>query len=156
MTQQVISFHYTLTDKDGKTLDQSEQGHPLIFMSGVGQIIPGLETILIGLNNGDKKTVTIPAAEAYGVYNKDLVYQVPLTKLPTPDVKVGDMFEVGQGEQMFVVSVVAIDGDKATLNGNHPLAGQDLTFAVDLVERREATPQEVAHGHVHGTGGCAH
>lgn len=156
MSQQVISFHYELTDKDNKLIDKSQAGHPLIFLSGVGQIIPGLESLLITLNAGDKKTITVPAKEAYGIYNKELVYQVPKAKLPTPDVKVGDMFEVGEGEKMFVVGVIAIEGDTVTLDGNHPLAGQDLTFSVDIVERRDPTPQEVAHGHVHGTGGCAH
>ncbi len=156
MSQQVISFHYKLTDKTGEVIDQSQEGHPLIFMSGVGQIIPGLESLLITLNASDKRTITIPAAEAYGVYNQALVYQVPKEKLPTQEIKVGDMFEVGQGEQSFPVAVIALEGNNVTLDGNHPLAGKDLTFDVNLVERREATPQEVAHGHVHGTGGCAH
>lgn len=156
MSQFVISFHYKLTDKNNQTIDQSEEGHPLIFLSGVGQIIPGLEKLLVTLNAGDKRTTTVPAVEAYGVYNQQLVYQVPKSKLPTPEVKIGDVFEVGQGEKMFVVSVIAIEGDNVTLDGNHPLAGQDLTFDVTIVERREPTPQEVAHGHVHGTGGCNH
>ncbi len=95
----MISFHYTLTDKDGKTIDASQPGHPLIFMTGVGQIIPGLETILLTMDQGAKKTVTIPSKEAYGDYNAQLIYKVEKSKLPHQDIKIGDMFEVGEGEQ---------------------------------------------------------
>lgn len=156
MVKQVISFHYTLTDKDGKTIDASQEGHPLIFMTGVGQIIPGLEGELVAMEKADKKTVTIQPKEAYGEYNSQLIYKVERSKLPKPDVKVGDMFEVGEGENFFPVSVVTIEGDQITLDGNHPLAGQALTFAVEIADKRIATPEEVVHGHVHGAGGCHH
>ena len=156
MAQSVISFNYKLTDKSGKELDASQPGHPLVFMSGSGQIIPGLEKILIEMNPTDKKTITVPAQDAYGVYNNQLIYKVKLSQLPKPDVKVGDMFEAGSGEQYFPVSVVDIEGEDVTLDGNHPLAGQDLTFAVEIVEKREATQEEKTHGHVHGAGGCHH
>lgn len=156
MSKHVISFHYVLTDKNYQVIDQSQQGHPLIFLSDSGQIIPGLETVLLGLNPGDKHTVTVAAKDAYGVYHEQLVYKVNKAKLPTPDVKVGDMFEAGDGQGMMVVNVVEVNGDEVTLDANHPLAGQDLTFAVEMVEKRLATPEEVAHGHVHGAGGCHH
>ena len=156
MISQVVSFNYTLTDKDGKILDASQKGHPLIFMSGSGQIIPGLESVLVTMAQGDQKTITVPAKDAYGAYNSQMVYKVNRSKLPTPDIKVGDVFEAGQGEQFFPVSVVAIEGDEVTLDANHPLSGQDLTFAVEIVEIRPATPAEVAHGHAHGAGGCNH
>ncbi len=156
MIKQVIAFHYILTDKDGKTIDASQKERPLIFMSATGQIIPGLENILIAMKKGDKKTVTIPAKEAYGERDNQLIYKVDRSKLPTPDIKIGDMFEVGEGEQFSPVSIVGITGDEVTLDGNHPLAGQDLTFAVEIVEIRPATPEEVVHGHVHGAGGCHH
>ncbi len=156
MSNQVVSFHYTLTDKDGKVLDASQQGCPLIFMSGVGQIIPGLEGTLLAMSVSDKKTVTVPAKEAYGEFNASLIYKVNKSKLPTQNYKVGDIFEVGEGEHFFPVSVVAINDDEVTLDGNHPLAGQDLTFAVEIVDKRAATPEELIHGHVHGAGGCAH
>ncbi len=156
MPAQVISFNYILTDKDGKVLDQSELGRPLIFMSGSGQIIPGLESILLGLETGGKTTVTVPAKDAYGVYNSQLIHKVSRKELPSQDIKVGDMFEVGQGEQFFPVSITAINDDQVTLDGNHPLAGQDLTFAVDVVSKRPATTDEISHGHAHGAGGCHH
>jgi FKBP-type peptidyl-prolyl cis-trans isomerase SlyD len=156
VAKEVISFNYTLTDKDQKVLDASGEGHPLIFMTESGQIIPGLETILTQMNVKDKKTVTIASKEAYGPYNQTLVYKVSRSKLPTTQINVGDVFEAGNGQGSFPVSVIHIEGDEITLDGNHPLAGQDLTFAVEIVDKRTATVDEVAHGHVHGTGGCHH
>ncbi len=156
MSQQVISFNYTLTDKSGKQLDVSEPGHPLIFISGSGQIIPGLENVLLGLKAGDTKTIVVPAKDAYGEHNPELIYKVKSSQLPKPDVQVGDMFEVGSAEQYFPVTVAAIEGEDITLDGNHPLSGQELTFAVEIVEKRPATTQELEHGHVHGAGGCNH
>jgi FKBP-type peptidyl-prolyl cis-trans isomerase SlyD len=156
MSSQVISFHYKLTDKSGKQIDASEEGHPLIFLTGVGQIIPGLESQIIDMDVKQKKTVTVPAKDAYGEYNDKLIYKVKKAQLPKPDLMVGDMFEVGGGEEYMPVSVTAIDGDDVTLNGNHPLAGQDLTFAVEMVEKRPATADEMTHGHPHGAGGCHH
>ena len=104
----------------------------------------------------DKKTVTIEAKDAYGVHDQRLIYKVDRSKLPAPEIKVGDMFEVGEGGQVFPVSITAINGDEITLDGNHPLAGEDLTFAVEIIEKRPATAEELAHGHVHGAGGCHH
>ena len=156
MSQHVISFHYKLTGKDGKNLDASEQGHPLIFLSGAGQIIPGLEDVLVAMDLGEQKTVTVPAAQAYGAYNSQLIYKVKTAQLPKPNVQVGDMFEVGSEEQYAPVRVVEVSGEDVTLDGNHPLAGQDLTFFVEMVQKREATPEEITHGHAHGTGGCHH
>lgn len=156
LTKEVISFNYTLTDKDQKVIDASSDGHPLVFMTDSGQIIPGLETILIQMTTGEKKQVTIPAKEAYGAYNPSLVYKVHRSKLPSTQVKVGDVFEAGNGQGSFPVTVISIDKDDVALDGNHPLAGQDLTFAVEIVQKRLATVEEVAHGHAHGAGGCHH
>ena len=154
--KEVISFHYTLTDKDQKVIDASKEGHPLIFMTQSSQIIPGLETILVQMQEGEKKTVTIPSKDAYGSYNQNLVYKVHRSKLPKNELKIGDVFEAGNGKESFPVSIIQMEKDDVTLDGNHPLAGQDLTFAVEIVFRRQATVDEVAHGHVHGNGGCHH
>jgi FKBP-type peptidyl-prolyl cis-trans isomerase SlyD len=156
MSNQVISFDYVLTAKGGQVIDASAKGKPLIFISGMGQIIPGLEAILLEMQPLQKKTVTIEAKEAYGIYDESLIYKVDRSKLPTPEIKVGDMFEVGQEDHFSAVSITAINGDEITLDGNHPLAGEDLTFAVEIVEKRPATAQELAHGHVHGADGCHH
>lgn len=156
MSNQVISFDYVLTAKGGKVIDASAKGRPLIFITGMGQIIPGLETILLEMQPLQKKTVTIEAKEAYGVYDERLIYKVDRSKLPSPDIKIGDMFEVGEGDQFAAVTITAINGNEITLDGNHPLAGEDLTFAVEIVEKRPATAEELTHGHVHGAGGCHH
>jgi FKBP-type peptidyl-prolyl cis-trans isomerase SlyD len=156
MGQEVITFHYLLTDQAGKKLDQSEPQTPLIFMTGSGQIIPGLEKVLIGMKVNEKKTIHVAAKEAYGEHNSKLIYQVKRAQLPKQDINEGDMFEVGQGEEYFPVTVTRIAGDDVTLDGNHPLAGQDLTFAVEITGKRAATAEEITHGHVHGTGGCHH
>lgn len=156
MSKEIISFQYTLTDKDQKVLDASSEGHPLIFMTASSQIISGLESVLLQMNLSDKKTVTIPAKEAYGVYNQSLVYKVNRNKLPVPEPKIGDVFEAGNGQNKFPVTVISVDKEEVVLDGNHPLAGQDLTFAVEIVGRRMASVEEVAHGHVHGVGGCNH
>jgi FKBP-type peptidyl-prolyl cis-trans isomerase SlyD len=166
MSNQVISFDYVLTAKAGQVkrpnsfdgekvvIDASAKGKPLIFISGLGQIIPGLEAILLEMEPGQKKTVTIEAKEAYGVYEESLIYRVNRSKLPAREINVGDMFEVGQEGDFSPVTITAINGDEITLDGNHPLAGEDLTFAVEIVEKRPATAEELAHGHVHGAGGC--
>jgi len=154
MSNQVISFDYVLTAQGGKVIDASAKGKPLIFISGLGQIIPGLENILLGMQKTEKKTVTVAAKEAYGEHDERLIYIVDRAKLPSADIKVGDMFEVGQGERFSPVTITAINGDKVTMDGNHPLAGQDLTFAVEIVDKREATEEELAHGHIHGGAGC--
>jgi len=156
MSNQVVSFDYVLTAKGGQIIDASAKGKPLVFISGLGQIIPGLETILLGMEPLQKKTVTIEAKDAYGVYDERLIYKVDRSKLPNAEIKMGDMFEVGEGDNFAPVTITAINGDEITLDGNHPLAGEDLTFAVEMVAKRAATPEEMAHGHVHGAGGCHH
>ena len=156
MSNQVISFDYVLTAKGGQVIDASTKGKPLVFISGLGQIIPGLENILIEMGVSEKRTVTIEAKEAYGVHDPRLIYKVDRSKLPASEIKVGDMFEAGEGEHFAPVTITAINNDEVTLDGNHPLAGEDLTFAVEIIEKRPATAEEKTHGHVHGAGGCHH
>jgi len=168
MSNEVISFDYVLTAKGGQVkrpnsfdgeeaiIDASVKGKPLIFITGMGQIIPGLEAVLVEMQPGQKKTVTIEAKEAYGLHDTRLIYKVTRSKLPAAEIKVGDMFEAGEGDHFSPVTITAINGDEITLDGNHPLAGEDLTFAVEIVQKRAATAEELAHGHVHGAGGCHH
>ena len=156
MSNQVITFDYVLTGKGGKVIDASAKGRPLIFITGIGQIIPGLESILLEMQPLEKKTVTIEAQNAYGTYNEQLIYKVDRAKLPNREIKIGDMFEVGQDGHFAPVTITAINGEEVVLDGNHPLAGEDLTFAVEIVGKRPATPEEMAHGHIHGGAGCSH
>jgi FKBP-type peptidyl-prolyl cis-trans isomerase SlyD len=156
MSQQVISFHYRLTDKNGQELDTSKGGDPMTFLSGSQQIIPGLERELVAMPTGSRKQVTVKAAEAYGEYSADNVMEVPIDQFPSKEVKVGDKFRAGNDHQSTVVTVTKVSDSHVTIDGNHPLAGQDLTFDVELVETRAATEDEIAHGHVHGPGGHHH
>jgi FKBP-type peptidyl-prolyl cis-trans isomerase SlyD len=156
MSQKVISFHYTLTDSGGTKLDSSAGGEPLTFLEGVGQIIPGLEGHLKNMKVGEKKHVTVKARDGYGEKDPKNVAEVPLEQMPTRRIKVGDRFRAGQEPHSPIVTVVKVTETHATLDGNHQLAGMDLTFDVEITEIREATEEELAHGHVHGSGGHAH
>ena len=153
----VVSFHYTLKDSKGNVLESSFGDEPLSYLEGVGQIIPGLESAIHGLVKGDKKSVHVKAAEAYGNYEKELVVEVPRAQIPKKDVQVGDKFHAdsGQGHTQ-VVTVTAVSDQHVTVDGNHPLAGQDLHFDVEIAEVRDATKEEMAHGHAHGPGGHNH
>jgi FKBP-type peptidyl-prolyl cis-trans isomerase SlyD len=147
----VASIDYTLTDNDGQVLDTSEGREPLTYIHGEGNLIPGLETALEGQNPGDSLSVTIEPAEAYGERDERLIQQVPMAAFEgVESVEPGMRFqatdEQGQGR---VVTVTEVEGDEVTVDANHPLAGQPLNFEVSVVEVREATPEEIDHGHVH-------
>ena len=156
MAQRVISFHYTLTDASGKVLDSSKDHEALSYMEGSGQIIPGLEKQLAGLKKGDKKKVSVPAIEAYGLRDDEKIIKVSRDELPTKDVKVGDRFSGGDDDHSPVFVVTQLAQAEVTLDGNHPLAGMDLTFDVELTEVRDATSEELSHGHAHGEHGHSH
>lgn len=156
MPTNVITFHFTLRNQQGKMLDSSIGGQPVQYLEGVGQIIDGLEEALHELPVGTKRAIMVAAEKAYGNRDEKLVQKVGRKKLPVDELKIGDMFQTGQDNHAPIVTVIAIDGDQVTLDANHPLAGQDLVFDVEVVNRRPAQPDEVAHGHVHGPGGHHH
>ena len=152
----VVSFHYTLTNAEGETLDQS-QGEPLAYLHGSGNIIPGLEKALEGKNLGDKFTVNVSAADGYGEYNPDLVQEVPAQMFQGVDnIEAGMQFQAQTDDGVQIVTVKAIEGENIIVDANFPLAGQDLTFEVEIVEIRDASAEELEHGHVHGAGGHHH
>ena len=152
----VVSFHYTLTNAEGETLDQS-QGEPLAYLHGAGNIIPGLEKALEGKNLGDKFTVNVSAADGYGEYNPDLVQEVPAQMFQGVDnIEAGMQFQAQTDDGVQIVTVKAIEGENIIVDANFPLAGQDLTFEVEIVEIRDASAEELEHGHVHGVGGHHH
>ena len=157
MTRHVVTFHYTLRDPAGRVLDTSAGGEPVVYLEGAGQIIDGLDEQLRGVAAGTKTRVQVPAARAYGAHDPAQVQQVRRTQLPVEgELKVGDQFQAGADRFAPVVMVVAIDGDKVTLDANHPLAGTDLTFDVEVVAVRLATAEELEHGHAHGRDGHGH
>lgn len=154
----VATIDYTLTNPEGQVLDTSKGGQPLSYLHGVGGIIPGLETALEGKNKGDQLTVTIPPDKAYGNRNDQLVQDVPRKMFQgVSDIKTGMQFRAQgpQGQQQ-VVTVVDVQPETIKIDANHPLAGVTLNFDVNVVDVREATQEELSHGHVHGPGGHQH
>jgi len=157
MSQEIIGFHYTLTDSTGALIDSSEGQAPLLFMVGSGQIIPGLEEELLKLNIGDKKKVEVAAEHAYGEIVEDLKIVVKRTQFPADaDLKIGDQFQVNEDPEAPVFMIVSITDEEVNVDGNHPMAGKDLVFDVEVTEKRAATEEELAHGHAHGEGGHHH
>ena len=150
----VIQFNYTLRNKGGEVLDQSPEGQPLEFITGMGALIEGLEKSLQEMESGEQKEVLVRPEQGYGFRDESQIDVVSLSQLPVDEVKVGDFFQAGSDRHAPVVQVVKVEGDQVTLDANHPLAGQDLFFSVDVVSKRDAEAEEVSHGHVHGDGGC--
>jgi len=130
----VVGISYTLTNDAGEVLDQSPEGQPLTYLAGAGNIIPGLEKALEGKAVGDQVNVTIPAAEAYGDRNPDMVQEVPRSAFQgVDDIQVGMQFNASGAEgQQVSVMVVEVAPETVTVDANHPLAGQDLTFDVKI------------------------
>lgn len=154
----VVLIHYTLTNDGGEVLDSSSGNAPLAYLHGQGNIIPGLEKALEGKQAGDKLEVKVAPAEGYGERDDKLVQQVPRRAFGgVQNVQPGMQFhaQTSQG-QTRVVTVKNVIGDMVTVDGNHPLAGEHLTFAVEVTEVRDATEEELSHGHVHGPGGHHH
>ena len=153
----VVTLKYTLTNEAGEVLDRSTDGEPLAYLHGQGNIIPGLEEALTGKQTGDKLQVAVPAARAYGERDPALVQQVPKRAFQgASEVRPGMRFHAQTERGARAVTVVQVQGDMVTVDGNHPLAGQNLNFDVEVEGVREASADELTHGHVHGPGGHHH
>jgi FKBP-type peptidyl-prolyl cis-trans isomerase SlyD len=148
----VVSIDYTLRDNSGNLIDSSEGSDPLEYLHGNGNIIPGLEKALAGKKAGDQLTCSIAAADAYGERDDSLIFKVNKSEFEGADIEVGMQFEAHGEEGAQIVTVVGIEGEEVTIDANHPLAGETLNFDVKIVDVREATSEELEHGHVHG--GC--
>ena len=135
-TGDTVKVHYTGKLNDGSVFDTSEGREPLEFKIGGGQVIAGFDEALSGMEVGESKTVTIPADKAYGPHQQEMVMVVDRSKLPDElEPQMGQQLQVGQPDgQTFVVTVAAISGEEVTLDANHPMAGKDLTFELQLVE----------------------
>ncbi|MEC7786462.1 MAG: peptidylprolyl isomerase [Nitrospinota bacterium] len=152
----VVSMIYCLKNTSGVELDRADKDKPFAYLHGVGQMIPGLEKELEGLGVGDKRDVAVPPKEGYGELNPQLKMQVDRANFPKDaDIQPGMQFEgQGDGGTRTVFTVKAVVGDKIDVDGNHPLAGETLHFSVEITEVREATQEELSHGHAHGEGGA--
>ncbi len=148
--QKVVSIHYKLTNEDGEILQESAAGEPLSYLHGSGNIIPGLESALSGKATGDKLNVSVEPDQAYGARNDALVQELPRNVFQgIEDIQEGMQFQARSEQGTQVITVTKVDGDRITVDGNHPLAGQTLNFEVEVDSIRDATAEEIAHGHVH-------
>ena len=154
----VASIHYTLKNDEGMVLDTSEGRDPLPYLHGAGNIIPGLEKALEGKQGGDQIQVAIEPQDAYGEYSPELVATLNRAMFEGVDeLEVGMQFHAsGPDGGMQIVTIRDVEGDDVIVDGNHPLAGQRLNFDVKVVSVRDASEEEVAHGHIHGEGGHHH
>jgi FKBP-type peptidyl-prolyl cis-trans isomerase SlyD len=151
-----VSIHYTLTNDAGEVLDNSIGDEALVYLHGTGNIIPGLEDALQGKAIGDKFNVRVAAKDAYGEQNDEMIQVIPRAMFEGIDeIDVGMQFHADVSSGSGEVTIVKIDGDDITIDGNHPLAGMALTFDVEVVAVRPATKEEAEHGHIHGSG-CHH
>ena len=148
----VVAINYAVKTEDGQTLDQSKDGSPLNFIHGRGMLIPGLENALEGKTVGDSFTAEVKPEEAYGERHDGLIQTVPRNLFGENEVQPGMQFRAStdQGEQSVVI--VEVKDDEVTVDGNHPLAGVNLNFDVEVIEVRDAPEQELEHGHVHTDG----
>jgi FKBP-type peptidyl-prolyl cis-trans isomerase SlyD len=155
----VVTIDYKLQDSEGQVIDSSEGSAPLVYIHGNDNIIAGLEKHLAGKKAGDKVSCVVPAKEGYGERDDSLVFKVTKAEFGDgAEIEEGMQFEAHGEEGAQIVTVKSIEGDEVTIDANHPLAGEELHFTVDVKDVREATPEELEHGHVHGgcdcEGGC--
>ena len=153
----VASIHYKLTNAAGDVIDASPTGQPLIYLHGAGNIVPGLEQALTGRGVGDKFDVAVAPEEGYGLRQEQMIQIVPRDAFQGVDnIEPGMQFEAQGGQGPMMVTVTHVDADNVTVDGNHPLAGQTLHFAIEVADVRTASEEELEHGHVHGAGGHHH
>jgi FKBP-type peptidyl-prolyl cis-trans isomerase SlyD len=153
----VVTIDYTLKDDDGDVIDSSAGGEGLVYLHGANNLIPGLESALEGKAKGDEVAVRVAPEDAYGERDDGLRQAVPREMFGEEEINVGAQYHAAgpNGEQL-VVTVVSANDEEVTVDGNHPLAGVPLNFAVTVLDIRDATEEEVSHGHVHGAGGHHH
>jgi FKBP-type peptidyl-prolyl cis-trans isomerase SlyD len=153
----VISVDYSLHLGNGQVVDSSKGGEPLVYLHGSGQIIPGLEKALDGMESGESKELTVAPPDGYGERDPENVQEITRDHFGDRELKQGDEFvAIDDQHNEIPVRVEKVDGDKVTVDFNHPLAGKTLHFAVTVKDVRAATPEELSHGHAHGGDGHHH
>ncbi|MDE9429756.1 peptidylprolyl isomerase [Xenorhabdus bovienii] len=151
----VVSLAYQVRTEEGVLVDESPVSAPLDYLHGRGSLISGLEKAVEGREAGERFDVSVEANDAYGQYDENLVQRVPKDVFVGVDeLQVGMRFLADTDMGPVPVEITALEGDEVVVDGNHMLAGQNLKFNVEIVAIREATEEELAHGHVHGQGGC--
>lgn len=149
----VVSFDYTLTDDAGEVIDSSSGGEPLTYLHGHNHIVQGLEKAMQDRQVGDAFEVSVAPAEGYGEHHEQLIQQVPKSAFgDAPELEVGMRFQAQSDAGPMMVVITAVGDDSVTVDGNHALAGQTLHFSIEVKDIREATAQELEHGHVHADG----
>lgn len=156
--ERVALIHYTLKNDAGEILDTTEGEAPMAYLHGEYNIVEGLENALEGKQAGDKIEVIIKPEEGYGEYDESLVHPVPKADFGDFPVEIGNQFHADTVIGSRIVTVIGINDetDEVIIDANHELAGENLHFTVEVIEVREATKEELDHGHVHGTDGCGH
>lgn len=153
----VVSFHYTLRNESGTELETSRGGDPATYLHGANNIIPGLESAMIGRAGGDNFSATVSPEDGYGLRDPQRVQRVPIKHLSFKGkLRAGAVVQLSTSDGMRAVTVVKPGRHTADIDTNHPLAGQTLVFDIELVEIRSASAEELAHGHAHGPGGHHH
>ncbi len=153
----VAIIEYTLTNDAGQVLDTSKGREPLAYIHGGGNIIPGLEKALAGKVKGDAVKAKISPEEGYGLRDEALIQQIPRSRFQnSPNLEIGMQFQARSQGGVRIATITKIDGDNVTVDLNHELAGVTLNFDVTIVDVRDASQEELDHGHVHGTGGHHH
>lgn len=146
-----VQIHYTLKNDAGEVIDSSEGAEPLAYLHGHSNIIPGLERELDGKQAGERVNAVIEPADGYGEYDESLVRQIPRSEVQgAGEIEEGMQIHAQSDDGVHALTVIAVDDKNITLDGNHPLAGQTLHFDVEVVAVRDATEDELAHGHIHG------
>ena len=152
-----VSFHYTLKNAEGEQMETSREKDPMSYLHGANNIIAGLEKAMEGHAVNDEFSVTVEPEEAYGVRNEDNVQRVPLKRLKSiGKISVGQVLNLQTNQGQVQVTVLKVGRFNVDVDGNHPLAGKQLTFDVEIMDIREASEEELEHGHVHGPGGHQH
>jgi len=152
----VVGIHYTLTDDEKNQRDTSKGKDPLYFIQGIGNLIIGLEEELEGKALGDKFVASIAPEKGYGVHNPELIQELPKKQFGKDEVKEGMQYRADGPKGAQIIKIVKVNGDNVTVDGNHELAGKTLHFDVEVMEIRDASKEELEHGHVHGPGGHQH
>lgn len=151
----VVTINYTLKDDTGGLIESSEGQEPLTYLHGQGNIIPGLEASLEGRSTGESIAVSIAPEDAYGVWEDSKILTIPRAQFSgVDDIQVGMEFSVHSNVGEQIVTVTKVEDETVTVDANHPLAGKTLNFDVMVVGVRDATNDELEHGHAHGAGGA--